>query len=55
MGVITSVYLMYGLPFDTQLRLVVWMAIGLVIYFAYGMHHSKLGQSKPEGDLIETV
>ena len=55
MGVITSVYLMWGLPFDTQMRLVIWMVIGLVIYFVYGMHHSKLGKPKPVGDLIDAV
>jgi APA family basic amino acid/polyamine antiporter len=55
MGVITSVYLMYGLPLDTQLRLVVWMVVGLIIYFAYGMHHSTLGKPKPEGDLVGVV
>jgi APA family basic amino acid/polyamine antiporter len=37
-----SLYLMYGLPFDTWARLLVWMAIGIVIYFAYSRHHSKL-------------
>jgi basic amino acid/polyamine antiporter, APA family len=55
MGVISSVYLMYGLPRDTQLRLVIWMAIGLVIYFLYGMHHSKLGKREPKSDLIRTA
>jgi APA family basic amino acid/polyamine antiporter len=42
MGVLSSVLLMLTLPKDTWIRLVVWMAIGLVIYFLYGMHHSVL-------------
>ncbi len=51
MGVISSVYLMYGLPLETQIRLVVWMAIGLVIYFLYGFRHSLLANAKPEPSL----
>ncbi|HVF29669.1 MAG TPA: amino acid permease, partial [Pyrinomonadaceae bacterium] len=37
-----SLYLMYGLPLDTWARLLLWMALGVVIYFAYGMRNSKL-------------
>jgi APA family basic amino acid/polyamine antiporter len=49
MGVITAVLLMATLPRDTWIRLVVWMVIGLIIYFVYGRHHSVLGAKYPAG------
>jgi APA family basic amino acid/polyamine antiporter len=44
LGVGFCVFLMSGLPADTWARLVVWMAIGFVIYFFYSRHHSKVQQ-----------
>jgi basic amino acid/polyamine antiporter, APA family len=48
-GAVTSIFLMLGLPSDTWLRLVVWLAIGLMIYFIYGARHSRIlaGQLLP--------
>lgn len=49
MGVIVCFGMMAFLPLDTWLRLLVWMAIGIVIYFTYGRHHSRV--SRGEGIL----
>ncbi len=41
LGIVTCAVMMLSLPLDTWIRLVVWLAIGLVIYFAYGKKRSK--------------
>jgi APA family basic amino acid/polyamine antiporter len=33
---------MYGLPGTAWERFLLWLAIGLVLYFSYGFSHSKL-------------
>ena len=48
LGIITCLFMMAFLPWDTWIRLIVWMAIGLVVYFAYGKSHSRI-----RGELAE--
>jgi basic amino acid/polyamine antiporter, APA family len=42
LGIVSCVYLMFGLPWITWIRFGLWLAAGLVIYFAYGYRHSGL-------------
>ncbi len=42
LGIVSCLGLMLGLPLETWLRLMVWMALGLAIYFTYSRKHSKL-------------
>jgi APA family basic amino acid/polyamine antiporter len=44
MGILTSLLMMFSLPAENWLRLFVWLAAGLLIYFAYGMRHSIRGK-----------
>ncbi|MEU9126834.1 amino acid permease [Kitasatospora sp. NPDC048540] len=43
LSVLASLWLMLNLPVDTWLRFVIWMVIGMVVFFLYGRGHSRLG------------
>jgi len=45
-GIVICMAQMLALPFDTWLRLIAWMAIGLIIYFTYSRYHSRLNNIK---------
>jgi len=42
LGVIFNGYMMYRLGWINWARLIIWLAIGLVVYFTYGQKHSKV-------------
>jgi hypothetical protein len=48
--VLSAAFLMNSLPLDTWIRLIDWMAIGLVIYFGYSYTNSHLAAEGAEGD-----
>jgi APA family basic amino acid/polyamine antiporter len=41
-SIVCCIYLMIALPWVTWIRFVVWLAIGLIVYFMYGIKHSRL-------------
>ena len=44
LGILTCLLLMFSLPYENWVRLIVWLAIGLLIYFAYGRRHSVMAR-----------
>jgi basic amino acid/polyamine antiporter, APA family len=42
LSIVSCFALMIQLPWVTWVRFVVWLAVGLVLYFAYGFKHSRL-------------
>ena len=45
LGMLSCGALMAFLPAITWLRFVIWLVIGLIVYFSYSMNHSKLAKS----------
>jgi len=42
LGIVVCGSMIYGLGWTNWLRLIVWLAIGLMFYFSYGKNHSRL-------------
>lgn len=55
LGVLVCLGMMVFLPFDTWIRLIVWMLIGLDIYLAYGMKKSHLNDGKFDSNALRIV
>jgi basic amino acid/polyamine antiporter, APA family len=50
LGVLFCLVLMLSLPLETWARFVIWLAIGLCIYFLYGAWHSRLREGVDVGE-----
>jgi APA family basic amino acid/polyamine antiporter len=55
MGMIVCLAQMAGLPGDTWLRLFIWMAIGLCVYFGYGRRRSVLQNQERRRELEQAA
>jgi basic amino acid/polyamine antiporter, APA family len=47
MGLVFNGYMMYKLGWINWARLIIWLVIGLVVYFSYGRHHSRVQKMVP--------
>src|ERR1700720_4130136 len=46
LGILVCASMIYGLGWTNWMRLLIWLAIGLVLYFGYGRSHSRLAPGK---------
>ena len=46
LGIVFCTLLMFSLPAENWLRLIVWLVIGFGIYFGYGRHHSVMARQR---------
>ncbi|MEA2172912.1 MAG: basic amino acid/polyamine antiporter, family [Blastocatellia bacterium] len=46
LGILTCLLLMFSLPAENWYRLIIWLIVGLVIYFLYGRRHSVMSNER---------
>jgi len=44
LSIVSCLYLMFQLPTITWIRFGIWLALGLIIYFSYGIRNSRLAR-----------
>ena len=58
LGILFNGYMMYKLGWVNWARLFIWLAIGMVVYFTYSRHHSRVqaleaNAGKPAGTMAD--
>jgi hypothetical protein len=51
LAILVNVYLMIGIPYDAIYRTAIWCAFGILLYFIWGIRHSKLNFATTEDNL----
>ncbi|MBL0177467.1 MAG: amino acid permease [Ignavibacteria bacterium] len=54
MGILTCGMLMFSLPVDNWWRLIVWLLIGMAIYFFYGRKHSIMAVERAKNAAVKS-
>jgi len=54
LGILTCLLLMFSLPAENWYRLIIWLLLGLLIYFGYGRRHSIMAQQRETEHEIKT-
>jgi APA family basic amino acid/polyamine antiporter len=52
LGILTCLLLMFSLPVENWYRLIIWLLVGLVIYFLYGRRHSVMSSGGGGGHTL---
>ena len=55
LGIAFCSLLMFSLPVENWLRLVVWLLVGFAVYFSYGRRHSVLGRMQTDDTLADSL
>jgi len=50
LGIVTCLILMFSLPAENWARLGIWLALGFLIYFGYGIRHSHLRRNRAKSE-----
>jgi len=50
LGIAFCLLLMFSLPAENWLRLIIWLLLGFVIYFSYGRYHSVMARQRARED-----
>jgi len=48
LGVFLCLVLMFSLPWQNWIRLLIWLLVGMLIYFLYGRHHSVMARRRKQ-------